>query len=213
MTRHGTADRGLSRSVAKKLRRPGLAAAGAGLTVVLAQAAGGLKLDQGSGSEAVAAGLIVLGIIALVYTVWNTILAWIASKIMALPESTFGRALWFTILSAIVGVCMVVLAFVVGMGVLGLTMQGLLGEDGEAASAMVVVAVLAFFVLWLLAAIVVAGWVYHIGFLRALGFLIVLWVVNIVAGVALRAAGCVNTSELPDHIPGLEQPSPRGEPA
>jgi hypothetical protein len=199
-----------------RLRRPGLAAAGAGLTVVIAQAAGnaqGMAFDKGAAAGALAAVLVILGIVALVYIVWNTILAWIASNIMALPEATFGRALKFTIVSAIAGVCMAVLGVVVAAGIMGLSLQGMLGEEGEAVPAVVLIGALGFFVLWLLVAILVAAWVYRVGFLRAFLFLIVLWIVNLLAGAGLRAAGCVSTPQLPSDIPGVERPSPRGEPA
>jgi hypothetical protein len=189
-----------------KLGRAAAPAAGAGLTVLLAQAAGpaqSLAAQPDGTAQAAVVVLVIIGIVAAVYVVWNTILAWIASNVMALPEATLGRALKFTIVSAIAGVCMTVLGIVVGVSVMGLSLQGMMGEEGEALPAMVLVGVIGFFVLWLLVAILVAAWVYRIGLLRAFLFLIVLWIVNVLAGVGLRAAGCVSTPDLPADFPGL----------
>jgi hypothetical protein len=138
----------------------------------------------------------VIGIAAAIYVVWNTLMAFITSRLMGLDRGTFGHALGFTIMTAILGVCMSILEWLLAGGFVGwMALVGLSEQGEETAVAVMILSSLAFFVLWQLLAILVAAWVYRIGLLKAFAFLIALSVVNAIA-LIMAFVGCVGIAAL-----------------
>jgi len=135
-------------------------------------------------AEALPALLIILAIICVL----NTIVAWLASKVMSFPMATIGRALKLSILQLLViPVVMVLLLLGISSIVAGGVAWEVLVPDagpppGLLGWGIVAVAIL---VPWLVA-VAISGWVYGVGFLRAAVFNAVTWIIAAILGAGLH---------------------------
>ena len=143
------------------------------LLVAQALAANGQEAEQAFSVPMLLTGLfLILLIIFVPYLLYNTLVAWIASKVMSFREATVGRAFALSVLHLLIPIpAGILLSVGVFVGVQRVAPREHMIEP-------IILAVLCFLIFVWLISVFVTSKIYRVGFLASAVFNVLLWVVH-----------------------------------
>jgi hypothetical protein len=172
------------------MREGWLAAVGVPFALLAAQAAPAAGEPAGGElllGQFIAIAAILFVVLVVPYMLYNTLLAWLASRTMSFPEATVGKAFRFFLINVLLPVP-AKLAAAVGVY---FAARDALASRPEAMLWAIAGPILAFVVVAWLTSLVVAAVVYSVGPLRAGVFNTLLWLMHAAVLFVLRVGGCL----------------------